>query len=152
MSAHQVSSNARNAPKYSRTVLGIEPSVTTETTYVLNSMHARGTVETLLKDEDLLLLQVVEQSDIVGSHEDLGTPGIHFARTEPVQDLAGDVQMKIAVNLVEDARNASLERRMQSRQKVEEELRSTGFEIQVDRFVQPVMPLTSIPEIPRSLP
>ena len=62
---HGLSTESRNAAEHSRAVLGIETSVPTKSAYILGAVDAGRAATVLLDDEYLLLLQVVEQSDVV---------------------------------------------------------------------------------------
>ena len=63
---YRLSAEPRNAAEHPRAVLGIETGVPTKSAYVLSAMHTGCAAAVLFDDEDLLLLQVVEQSDVVG--------------------------------------------------------------------------------------
>ena len=127
------STDLRNAAEHTRAVLRVEASVATQATDVLGSVHAGRAITGLLDDEELFLLQIVEQSDVVGGDEQLRIARIRFPRLKPPEHVADDVHVEVGVDLIQDGRNARVEGDVQLRYQVEEALRAAGFHVERQR-------------------
>ena len=64
---HLLSTNLGNAAENAGAVLGVEPRVATQAAHVLRAVDARRAIARLLDDKELFLLQIVQQTHVVGS-------------------------------------------------------------------------------------
>ena len=107
-SGHRLSTDFRETAEHPRPVLGIKTGVTAKAAHVLGAVYLGRAVAVLLHDEDLLFLQVVEQTDVVRGNEELRVAGIGLSGAEPVENFADDIHVKITVDLVEGSGNTIL--------------------------------------------
>ena len=101
---HGISADLWKAAEHAGTIFWIESGLPSQAAYILCRMHAGPTVSTLLHYEKLLLFQVVEQTDIVGSNEELRVVWIRFLGLEPVDNFTDDIHVEIPVNLIDGDR------------------------------------------------
>ena len=106
---HRASAESRKPAKHARSVFRIETDVTAQTLYLLGTVDPGGSGIVFLDNEHFFLLQIFQQAYVMRGYQQLSTPRIAFAGSEPVEDLPQHVDMQSTVDLVQNRHSSDVQ-------------------------------------------
>ena len=134
---HRASPEPGKPAKHPRSVFRIETDVTAQALYILSTVDAGGSAIVFLDNEDFFLLQIFQQANVMRGYQQLSTPRIAFAGSEPAEDLPQHVDMQSTVDLVQNRHSGHVQSEPDKRKETHQMSSPLGLVTQDHRCIQP---------------